>query len=407
MSKKRIVQLFVVLIIIFSSLNLEAKSNVKQKPIIDEDFALKAKVNMYMKLINTPSAVACVIKENKTIWSGSYGYSNYYTRKKADFDSIYVLGSVSKIITGTAFMQLYEEGLIELDQNINDFLPFEIVNPNYPNVNITPRMLLAHRSSLNDVFRDVSKFLKYIDNRSKWIKERLLVDGELYQESYWGDYKPGERSNYSNIGLVIISYLIEIISGQDFEDYCKENIFFPLQMHNTSYRKEDLNEEQFARPYYSLFSKIFIPLPNYDIGCLSSFGGLRTSVNDLSRFLIVHTNKGVWNNVSILKETTLNEMHKIQYNNSERDFFGGIMDYGLGWFHFDFLDSSWEGCTGGAIGYNCKMVISKTDNVSIIFFTNGHFNRPIGPLTIKYAEFRFYMDYKLTKLFIEEALKKV
>lgn len=408
MSKKNyIIPIFVVIILIFSSLNLQAKNNIEDKSIIDEDFLLKTKVKTYMKLINTPSVVSCVIKEDKIIWSDSYGYSNYYTRKKANLNSIYVVGSNSKIITGTAFMQLYEKGLIDLDENINNFLPFKIVNPNYPNVNITSRMLLAHRSSLNDNFRDVSNFLKYIDNRSKWLKERLLVDGELYKDSYWGNYKPGERNNYSNIGLIIISYLVEIVSGQNFEDYCKENIFSPLQMYNTSFKKDDLNQEQFARPYYSLFSKFFIPLPHYDIGCLSSFGGLRTSVIDISHFFIAHMNKGVWNNTRILNESTIEEMHKVQYNNSERDFFGGIMNYGLGWFHFDFLDSEWEGCTGGAIGYNCKMVISKTDNVSIILFTNGHFNRPIGYLTIKYAEFRFLMDYKLTKLFIDEALKKL
>ena len=365
-----------------------------------------SKVKVYMRIMDAPSVACCVIKNNSIILAESFGYSNLYKREKATLDSIYVIGSNSKAVTSTAIMQLCERGLIDLDDNINDYLPFNISNPNHPDVNITLRMLLAHQSSICDNFGDIGYFFKYLDNRSKWIRERLSVDGELYEDRYWGDYNPGEQNHYSNIGYILVSYLVEVLSDQTFEEYCQENIFVPLKMYNTSFKKETLDYNKLARPYYPLFSsRLFIPLPHYDIGCVAACGGLRTTVIDLSHFLIAHMNKGVWNETRILNESTVEEMHRIQYENSSVEFYSGTIQHGLGWIHMDIYGYEWEGYNGGAVGYSCNMATRKVDNVSIILFSNGHFIRPMGPITMKISDFRFSINAKLGNLFIEEALK--
>ena len=211
--KLQIPTLLIVLAVLFTTtVNVTAKSALDKNMNNFDSLMTNLKIKRYMRIMDVPSAVACVIKNNSVIWSDSYGYSNVYQRKKATLDSIYIIGSNSKSVVGTAFMQLYERGLVDLDENINSYLPFEIFNPNYPDINITARMLLAHQSSLSDNLGDLASFYKYMNNRSKWVKERITVDGELYKEHYWGDFKPGEQNYYSNMGFITVSLIVEIIS---------------------------------------------------------------------------------------------------------------------------------------------------------------------------------------------------
>ncbi len=399
--------IFIIVFFCFFSLSFNAQTHKIYENQIDfNDLIFKIKVKTYMKIMDVPSVVACVIKNESIIWSDAFGYQNYYQRRKANLDSIYIIGSNSKVITSTAILQLYEKELIGLDDNINDYLPFNISNPNYPDVNITLRLILSHRSSLGDSLGDIIYYFKYLDNCSKWIKERLTPDGELYEQHYWKDYKPGEKSSYSNFGFIIASYLVEILSGQSFEEYCQENIFIPLEMFNTSFEKDKLNSNNFARPYYPLFSKIFIPMPHYDIGCAAPCGGLRTTVNDLSHFLIAHMNGGLYKGVRILKNSTVEEMHTVQDPDEVENFYSGALTHGLGWIHIDLFGTRWEGYNGGAIGYGCNMVIRKKDETGLILFTNGHFLRPKGPISMEISTFRFYINSQLGVLFIEKALNE-
>jgi len=404
MKNNKFLILLILYLFVFLNFNVESQRNSNCKLDFNE-LLFQVKVRRYMKIMDAPSVVACVIENNSIIHSYSFGYQNIYQLKKATLDSIYVIGSNSKVVTSTAILQLFEKGLIGLDNNINDYLPFEIVNPKHPDINITLRMLLSHQSSLGDNLGDIKYYYKYINNCSKWIKERLTVDGELFREQYWKDYEPGQKNHYSNIGFIIVSYLVEIISGQKFEDYCQEHIFIPLEMYNTSFQKEKLNSDMLARPYYPLFSRIFIPLVNYDIGCIAPCGGLRTNVKDLSHFLIAHMEDGAWNNVQILKEHTVKEMHRIQYPDESMDFYGGVLQHGLGWVHFNIYDSEWEGYYGGAVGYDCNMIIRKSDRTAIILLANGHFLRPKGPISNKISFFRFKTCFNLNVLLIQNALK--
>lgn len=90
------------------------------------------------------------IKDGEISWSKNYGYADPEVQKKVTDETIFQIASVSKTVTGAAIMQLYEKGFLNLDVSINEYLPFDIKNPNFPNQKITVRMLLQHKSSLID-----------------------------------------------------------------------------------------------------------------------------------------------------------------------------------------------------------------------------------------------------------------
>jgi CubicO group peptidase (beta-lactamase class C family) len=101
-----------------------------------------------MESEHIPGLAACAIKDGEIIWTGAYGYAYVENETKVADTTLFTLASVSKTITATALMQLWENGWFDLDEDINNFLPFEVTNPNCPDTAITFRMLLTHTSSI-------------------------------------------------------------------------------------------------------------------------------------------------------------------------------------------------------------------------------------------------------------------
>jgi CubicO group peptidase (beta-lactamase class C family) len=138
-------------VIILSNVSIALENIDQISKIIDDEFDIK--IEEFMKRGHMPSLVACIIKNNTTAWSKGYGYYDYYNEKNTTVDIIYPIASITKSITATAIMQIIENESygIDLDDNVSEFLPFDLKNPKYPQVNITYRMLLAHQSSLNTI----------------------------------------------------------------------------------------------------------------------------------------------------------------------------------------------------------------------------------------------------------------
>ena len=199
-----------------------------------------------------------------------------------------------------------------------------------------------------------------------WLKELLVPGGSIYDPELWMDYPPGTEANYSNVGFIILGYLVELISNQSIEQYCYEHIFKSLNMMNTSFHYDDLDRDRLAIPYMWI-AGFYIPLPHYDFRLATSIGGLRTTVEDLSHFLIAHMDNVMYNGVRILKEETVELMHTIQYPNSD---FHGIR-FCLGWIIWpDKNGKTYEGHIGGSLGGFAVMKIRVSDNAGVIFLFN-------------------------------------
>jgi CubicO group peptidase (beta-lactamase class C family) len=172
-------------------------------------------------------------------------------------------------------------------------------------------------------------------------------------------------------------------------------------MKDTSFKMEKLNRKRFARPYYPLIGSLYIPMPDYDIGCASACGGLRTTAIDLSKYMMAHMNNGTFNNYSMLNKSTVELMHTIQYPETSSKFYIGTVKHGLGWMHLTYKDDVWEGYNGGAIGYCCNMMFRQSDHIGVIMMINSHFKRIYG----KIAEIKLDMHYDLADIFIQKALE--
>jgi CubicO group peptidase (beta-lactamase class C family) len=378
MNKKFITLLILVLLIgiIFipsceASIRYENSVLLNEQEQASNDILFDRYIELLMRFAHKPSVSACIIKDETLIWSKGYGLYNIEKNKPAKPDIIYLSASITKTVTATALMQLYEQGLFDLDEDVNNYLPFILRNPNYPVNPITFRMLLSHRSSL----AGDNKFwicLSYIpgdpdipDYPYPWLEEYLTPNGIAYSPIVWSNNPPGETYAYANIGYGIIGYLVELISGEPFIEYCENHIFKPLEMYNTSFRLKDINISNLAVPYEYKKGN-YIPHPHYNMYVMYPAGSMRTAVEDLSHFLIAHMNGGIWNGVRILNNTTVELMHEDHYssNNNRR--------YGLGWIVEENIFGKIEiGHSGGWPGVHTLMKYRPEDKTAVIVFTNS------------------------------------
>jgi CubicO group peptidase (beta-lactamase class C family) len=324
-----------------------------------------------MRLAHKPSLATCIISDDAVVWSHAYGYYDRENKKEATTQTLYLQASVSKTITATALMQLYEQGLFDLDDDVSEYLPFTLRNPNHPDIPITIKMILSHRSSLaydNSFWLCLSYLPGDPDVNGfpyPWLEDYLTPGGSAYSPSTWSRHKPGEKYRYANIGFSIIAYLVEVLSNQDFNQYCKEHIFQPLQMNTTGFRLRDHDINTLAVPYEFKWGRYFRH-PHYGIHMLYPAITLRTSIDEYSHFIIAHMNGGVWNGVRILNESTVKLMHTAQF--SPRD----IINYGLGWQITNTFFKKTYGHTGGYVGVLSLVTIVPDDNLAVLFFSNEH-----------------------------------
>ncbi|MBY0123792.1 serine hydrolase [Bacillus sp. S/N-304-OC-R1] len=291
-----------------------------------------------MNKTNVPGVSIAIIKDNKVDRYISYGYANIAEGKKVNQDTVFQIASLSKVVTATAIMQLYEKEKLNLDDDINKYLPFSVTNPNFPNEPITIKMLLDHTSGIQDNW-DVIDSLYTIDSGGgdskisigEFSKEYLGVSGKWYSaEKNFTENKPGATFDYSNVGFGLLGYIVEQVSDMPFNQYTKNNIFLPLGMSETEWLHKDVTTENFASPYDNQKE-----LPRYSFPTYPD-GTLKTNVVDFSKFLVSLSDESK----TILKPETIKEMLSPQSNDGNQT---------LGWSYSSLDDIFMKKLNNGSI----------------------------------------------------------
>jgi CubicO group peptidase (beta-lactamase class C family) len=229
-------------------------------------------------------------------------------------DNAYHLNSAVKMITATAVLQLYEDGLISLDDDINDYLPYELKNPYYPSSTITIRHLLSHRSSLMGTIAGFENYWPSLTNGTctfpSVIYEFFHENGTYYSEENWGNFEPGTGILYSDAAIDISTLILENVTGTSFDTYVTDNILTPLGMTNTRFSAENYSPEKLVVGYnWNIATETNEVMPYLNNSNNPGGGGYFSTVEDMSKFMLAHLNNGEYNGTSILNPTTTELMH--------------------------------------------------------------------------------------------------
>ena len=355
------------------TVSLSKVAQTAEEPQQNNDALFGHIITLLLKLGHYPSMSACIIKNTTVVWRNAYGFSDLEQQKPATEQTIYIVASITKTITSTALMQLYDQEVFALDDDINQYLPFHLRNPNFPDDPITIRMILSHSSSLSNdptqyYWLNCSSPPPIPWYPSPWLEEYLLPDGAYYSPEIWDTtHRPGEYMQYANVNFDLVAYLVQHFSGQPFYEYCDDHIFTPLEMTRTSFRLPDLPIDDVAIPYIYQ-NRTYERLPHYQL-LHYPVGGLMTTVDDLSHFFIAHTNHGVYNGTRILQDGTVELMHTIQPP-------GNIyinFHYGLGWMieETPLRKHVYIGHSGDIPGIHTRMYMNQTDREGIICLFNS------------------------------------
>ncbi len=216
--------------------------------------ALKGRLEEARIEYRLPGLAAGLFRNGARLWSGAFGFADIEAKRPMGPGTIQNYGSLTKAVTATAALQLWESGQLDLDADINGYLGFPIRNPRFPDAPITTRQLLTHRSSIRDsaAYRDSLRCGDQTRSSAEFL--RAVFEPRLADASFH-DWRPGAADPpqsprpYSNVAYGVIGLLVEEIAQTPFERYCDENILSPLGMASSGFRLADVDRGNHTRPY--------------------------------------------------------------------------------------------------------------------------------------------------------------
>eukprot|EP00890_Picochlorum_soloecismus_P005048 jgi/Picsp_1/5544/NSC_02903-R1_beta-lactamase len=329
-----------------------------------------------MEVKHLPSVSAVIVKDGTVVWMKSFGLADVQATVPATPETVYLTASVSKIFTAHAVMQLVEDGEINLDQDINDYVPLTIRNPRFPSKKITARNLLTHTSSIRDNHDVMDTYYEYGRDPSLSLSDCMEAyfskdTGDDYSMKNYLGTPPGTAAEYSNMGFALLGYLVQVVSGTSFDVYSQQNIFGPICMNNTYWMLSPFkNHTLLAKPYwYKESTERFVAYDHYTFADYPD-GAVRTSIDQMSNYLITFLNGGTYptSKSQILKSSTIREMLKPQIPSIEST-------QGLCWYKETFRPDDEKGQywshNGGESGVSTDVVLLPKYNAGVAAFSNG------------------------------------
>lgn len=298
----------------------------------DTAAAVKQRIDRLMdtelERLHIPGAAVVVTEGERILFSGGYGYANVEQKKPMNPASTAVrIGSLTKLLTAVAALQLTEDGRLELHRDINAYTSAYQV-PSFPGHPLTLHHLLTHTSGLDQSLYGVlfgsEEEQKAGDGGNSSSLGGDTAASDLYLKNYFKTQPPvrppGERFEYANINYGIIASLIGQTDGGGYSKYMAEHLFRPLEMNNAALDVEDENPDQPVS--YSYTGKEYEKKP-YDHFRLLGAGEISMTPEQFSHVMVALLNEGQYKNRKILKPETVKAMQALQYTpHPELDGFG-------------------------------------------------------------------------------------
>ncbi len=298
---------------------------------------------MMISLLNdkhVAGATIAVVKDGAVIFSKGYGYADIDKRVPVDpARTLFRIGSVSKLFTWTAVMQQVEAGKIDLNADVNRYLDFKI--PDKFGAPITMRHLLTHSGGFEEDSRDLfATDSTNLPARGRWLATHMPSRVRA----------PGSYTAYSNYGATLAGYIVERVSGTDWDSYLEQHIFKPLGMaHTTGRQPLPAHLAADMSTGYSYAGGLFVPEKFELLAGAAPAGSISSSAADMALFMLAHLGDGAMGQTRILADSTAKLMHARAFGGDPRldgwalGFYEqsshGVRSFGHGgdtqWFHSD------------------------------------------------------------------------
>lgn len=341
---------------------------------------------------------AAILVDGEVVWSKGYGYADRARGMPYTPATVQPIASIAKTITGIAMMQAVEDGKLDLDADINDYLPFRVVNPHVPDARITLRSLATHTSGILNrlpAYREQYNYVgEPVEPLEPFLRSYLLPGGALYAPENFADAAPGEHSEYSNFGAALVGLIVERAVGRPLPDYARDRIFAPLGMDATVWRPADTDPATRAKLYVSQ-DGLTSPIEPYE-GATYPDGGVYTSVDDLSKLFLAMLGDGSHGGARILSPASVREMRRFHFTPDHKPANVNLAEENQGLFWATKFDTRFVGHNGTDPGVKTAMLARPALDVGVILFTNT---------STSGEDLRAYFEILLATFEVAEAMK--
>ncbi|WP_342555942.1 serine hydrolase domain-containing protein [Paenibacillus sp. FSL R7-0652] len=355
--KRIITVLCALMLVIMPVTDVKAQANEKQTI----EGKAKQLAEMLVQNYGVTSVQYAVMDKGKVVISDGAGFHDKASQKAVDKDTMYGIGSVSKMVVTSAVMMLVDKGKVDLDQPLTTYITdFKMADPRYKQ--ITPRMLMNHSSGLYGSQYGNSMLFDDNDTRNH---DELLI--KLQAERLKSE--PGEYSVYCNDGFQLLEILVERMSGQSYSKYVEQFISKPLQLNSTKTPMDSFDRDRLAETYWPTF-KPKMPVENANI---IGTGGIYSTSEELAAFAEVL----MGNHPDILSEASVQAMQRPEYRKGiwVTDEINSF-NYGLGWDAVELAPFSEYGIKaltkgGDTMMYHASLIAIPEHDISMAVLSSG------------------------------------
>lgn len=326
---------------------------------------LDAYYSKALKDWGVPGMSIAIVKDGKVVFSKGYGVKEIGKNEAPDGNTLYAIASNTKAFTSAAIAQLVDAGKLSWDDKVKKYLPYFALYDPWVSEQTTIRDLLCHRVGLGTFSGDVLWY------RSDLTAEEIIQRVRYLPKDY--DFRAGY--GYSNVMYLTAGKVLEKVSGQSWHEYIRQHFFQPLGMNRTISAVKDLAKTyNYASPH-KLTDDKHVPMPWEEWATVAAMGGIISSVEDMSKWMIFNLNNGIWNKDTLLSRQSRNILwtpHNVfPLDHTDADKSTHIRGYALGWSVSDYHGRFRVGHTGGYSGMLSAVTLIPDENLGVVVLTNG------------------------------------
>ncbi|HEY0653444.1 MAG TPA: serine hydrolase [Chryseosolibacter sp.] len=320
-----------------------------------------------------PGMSIAVVKDGKVVFAKGYGAKEAGKSDAPDENTLYAIASNTKAMTAAMIAQLVEEGKLGWNDKVRKYLPdFELYDP-YVSSETTIRDILSHRVGLGTFSGDLIWY------RSTLSAEEIIKRVKHLPRAY--DFRSGY--GYSNVMYLTAGEVIKKITGKSWGENINQRLLVPLGMTRTIWSANDLKSKGNAASPHALIDGIHKPIEWENWETIAAMGGIISSVKDMSQWMIMNLNNGVFNNDTIFSKASRNMMwtphNSFTVDHTGNDKSVHFRGYALGWSIGDYYGRLRVGHTGGYSGMVSAVALIPDEKLGVVVLTNGM--KPMfGPL---------------------------
>jgi CubicO group peptidase (beta-lactamase class C family) len=374
----------IILLFFIVSISINAQTNSQKLNELD------TYIQKGIELWNPPGLAVTVVKDGEIVFTKGYGVTTIGTNKAVDENTLFGCMSTTKAFVAAGLAMLVDEGKLQWDDKVINYLPEFQLKDSYITNEITIRDLLTHRTGIGN--------LDFLWGTFKLSSDRILSSLSDADKIY------SLRSSfiYQNIMYLAAGKVIEAISGQTWGDFLSERIYKPLGMNDTYPLLEMIASKSNKADAHNYVNGSIEKINQMSADEIGPAGSMWSTINDIGKWVQFLLNEGKIGNETLISKTNFDELFKPQQIVPSNEFYPtqqvtkpNWMTYGLGWFQHDYRGEMVQFHTGSLAGMVAIVGMIPDENIGI--YVMGNLDHVELRHAIMYATFDLFMDGKITR----------